>query len=160
VAVQGAMRRFVVMASLLFVVAAGIVGASPRMAEQTYGSGDVQLVSAGGCTVRNGPAQFQQNCIQVDGAGLFVRSIKGYIQAASMPGFPGSVCDITVEISGTLAGNFPYFVSGQTDPGCSLLSRGLTATVNKDFAPDSKICSRTFWPNYGWSTPACITVRY
>ncbi|MDN5933489.1 MAG: hypothetical protein L0I24_20890 [Pseudonocardia sp.] len=127
----------------------------------SYDGGDIELVSAGGCTVRSGPATLNQNCIYVRGEGLHVESIKGYIQAGSFPYGPSTVCEITVEMTGTLAGNVPYFQSARTQPGCSFISRGITATVNKTFAPDSKICSRTYWgATYGWSTPACITVRY
>ncbi len=127
----------------------------------SYDGSDIELVSAGGCTVRSGPATLNQNCIHVRGEGLHVDSINGYIQAGSFPYGPSTVCEITVEMTGTLAGNVPYFVSARTKPGCSFISRGITATVNKKFAPDSKICSRTYWgATYGWSTPACITVRY
>lgn len=127
----------------------------------SYDSGDITLVSASGCTVRSGPATLNQNCISVKGAGLHVDSIHGYIQAASFPYGPGTVCEITVEITGTLAGGVPYFLSARTQPGCSFIARGIVATVNKNFAPDSTICSRTYWgATYGWSTPACITVRY
>lgn len=139
-----------------------VLNGSTRAPEAvSYGSGDIELVSAGGCTVRSGPATLNQNCISVKGSSLHVDSIRGYIQAASFPYGPATVCEITVEITGTLAGGVPYFRSAQTQPGCSFISRGITATVNKNFAPDSKICSRTYWgATYGWSTPACITVRY
>ena len=33
--------------------------------------------------------------------------------------------------------------------------------IGKNFAPDSQVCSRTYWGSgYGWSQPACITIRY
>jgi hypothetical protein len=128
---------------------------------KSYGAGEIELLSAGGCTVRSGPATLNQNCIQVNGSGLHVDSVQGYIQAASFPYGPATVCEITVEITGTLQDRTPYFASGQTEPGCSFISRGITATIDQDFAPDSKICSRTYWGSiYGWSQPACITVRY
>lgn len=138
-------------------------GSTEPQAVLSHDHADIELVSAGagGCTLRSGPATLNQNCIDVRGSGLHVESINGYIQAASFPYGPATVCEITVEMTGTLAGNVPYFQSARTQPGCSFISRGITATVNKKFAPDSKICSRTYWGStYGWSTPACITVRY
>lgn len=158
--IRAALRAGTVALAALLLVVSGSAG---EPAVLTTGDGDIALVSAGGggCTLRSGPATLNQNCIDVRGSGLHVESIKGYIQAASFPYGPSTVCTITVEMTGTLAGNVPYFRSAQTQPGCSFISRGITATVNKTFAPDSKICSRTYWGStYGWSTPACITVRY
>lgn len=159
---RASLKRFCIVATVLALAAFSAVGMSRPGAVTEYGSGGIELVSAGGCTVRSGPATLNQNCIQVNGTGLHVDSVKGYIQAASFPYGPATVCEITVEITGTLqSGGEPYFASGQTEPGCSFISRGITATIGKNFAPDSKICSRTYWGSiYGWSQPACITVRY
>lgn len=131
---------------------------SSSRTEPAEGAGSIVLVSDSGCTLRAGPGSLNQNCIFVAGSGLRVRTVKGYIQATYWPAIPVTVCDISVEITiRDLSERVLYSRTGVA-AGCSLLSRGITATLNRDFPHASKVCSRTQWGTFGWSPPACVRV--
>jgi hypothetical protein len=42
----------------------------------------------GGCTLRDGPGDLNQNCIRVDFTGNFVEQVEGYIQSGKAPLLP------------------------------------------------------------------------
>jgi hypothetical protein len=87
---------------------AAAAGQTPRAAP-TAAASDVQPHVASGCTTRNGPGDFNQNCIDVTGQGIFVDSIRGSMASFtdSAPvqfcnegysGGPSGSCKTTVEL--------------------------------------------------------------
>jgi len=118
----------------------------------------VAASSDGGCTLRDGPGDLNQNCIRVDYTKNFVEQIYGYIQSGKAPALPTTVCDISVEMWGTPVNGPPFRVTHQAS-GCSEVSRGATYRIGKALVPGSQVCSRTLWQN-SWSSPACVEVRH
>lgn len=109
----------------------------------------------GGCTMRDGPGDYAQNCITVTYTGNTVNKIKGYIQAAKIDTAQPTICNITVEMWGTLADGTSFRDSGPVE-SCSVVSLGGSSeSVNKVFKAGSTICSRTSWDSK-WSSPACV----
>ncbi len=119
---------------------------------------DVQEVAEyanGGCTMRDGPGDFAQNCFSVYYSGPRVHRLWGYIQAVKYPILPSTVCDATFEIWGQLENGIPYRYS-QLVHGCSALTSGVSVEgLDLVFKPGSTICGRSLWQN-SWSNPACL----
>lgn len=122
------------------------------------GSSRTRLVaeySHSGCTMRDGPGDFAQNCFSVTYSGPAVHKLWSYIQAAKFPGFPATVCSATFEVSGQLANGTPYR-SSKVVSGCGAISSGVTLEgLNLVFKPGTTICSRSLWQG-SWSSPACV----
>jgi hypothetical protein len=108
----------------------------------------------GGCTMRDGPGDFAQNCFTIFYTGPVVNKLWSYIQSAKFPAFPATVCNATFEISGQLANGGPYNFSKAVQ-GCSAITNGVVLeNLNLTFKPGSLICGRSLWQG-SWSNPAC-----
>lgn len=115
----------------------------------------VAQYSHGGCTMRDGPGDFAQNCFTVTYSGPTVLKLWSFIQAVKYPAFPATVCEATFEVWGTLASGAPYRYS-KVARGCSAISNGLGFEgLDLVFKPGSTICSRSLWQN-SWSNPSCV----
>lgn len=135
----------------------GALGAMILLAtgQATHGSMFVAEYAKGGCTMRDGPGDFAQNCITIYYTGARVNKIEGGIQAAKAPAFPATVCNATFEMWGQLASGRTYRVSHPASE-CSAFHLGVTASdVNEVFQSGTTICSRSLWENK-WSNPACV----
>ncbi len=117
---------------------------------------DVQPHTASGCTTRNGPGDFNQNCIDVIGQGIFVDSIRGFM-ASSTDSAPVQFCNVTVNVFGTLTGGVPYNETGTAE--CGTGAAWVDFYPRAEFVPNSMVCSRTLFADE-WSNPACIEVYY
>lgn len=146
----GYLRRVVV--TLACVVSATLTATAPAAEERQVQN--LAQYAYGGCTMRDGPGDFAQNCFSVYYSGATVQRLWSYIQAVKFPVFPATVCEATFEVWGTLASGAPYRNS-QVVHGCSAISSGSSLEgLNLIFQPGSKICSRSLWQN-SWSNPAC-----
>lgn len=139
-------------------VAAGVVAITLALSVHPVGEPTVERAaqySNGGCTMRDGPGDFAQNCFTVTYSGPTVLKLWSYIQAVKYPAFPATVCEATFEVWGTLSSGAPYRYS-KVARGCSAISNGLGFEgLNLVFKPGSTICSRSMWQN-SWSNPACV----
>jgi hypothetical protein len=86
--------------------------------------------ASGGCTMREGPGDFSQNCIEVTYNGRRSYQVRGYIQAAKAPAFPATVCNVTVELFGQFADGTPYRASHLATE-CSAISLGASKNTVK-----------------------------
>ncbi|WP_145814620.1 hypothetical protein [Kribbella amoyensis] len=147
-------RSLLVLAAALIGLLAATIPAATANAAVTASDPE----GAAGCTAAHGPGNWNNHCVRVNGAGLNVESIEGWIDSKGVPGYPVTVCNVKIEVWGTELGGYPYSNSFQHNT-CALGHLGAKFTVNKQFQPGSQVCSKAIWEGKQ-PQPACVQIRY
>ena len=147
---QRKLRMRAVVAALA--IAGSMATAVPAAADE------IGVLSARGCTGRNGPGDINATCITVTGTGTLVQKIQGSMESVNVPiPTPITLCGVKVNVWGKLRSGAPYNHTGTA--ACNYYGN---AYVNwapfTNFAANSTICARTYFDNQ-WSNAACITIR-
>ncbi|MEU8140207.1 hypothetical protein [Streptodolium elevatio] len=105
-----------------------------------------------------GPGAWNYQHLDVEGSGLRVDSVHGYLTSTSGPYFPHDICGVDVHIWGVKLGGEPFSVRDRNN-NCGLGSLGIKWLLHgQEFQPGSYICTRVTWDPARVPEPLCAHI--
>jgi len=145
------LSAFIIAMSFLF------ASALPASADETGGNSDVGAFSAFQCIAAPGPGTWNDNCIDVQGTGGYVSTVRSFLTGTVAPYFPADVCNVKIDVWGLTSLGEPWSDT-YTNNSCGSGSLGAIFSPQRSFANNSYMCSRTTH-SAGASAANCIIIR-
>lgn len=105
-----------------------------------------------------GPGAWNYQYLDVEGSGLRVESVHGYLTSTDALYFPRDICGVDVHIWGVKLGGEPFSVRDRNNQ-CGLGSLGIKWILHgQEFQPGSYICTRVTYDPARVPEPLCAHI--
>ncbi|WTX00132.1 hypothetical protein OG216_45305 [Streptomycetaceae bacterium NBC_01309] len=105
-----------------------------------------------------GPGAWNYQHLDVEGTGLRVESVHGYLTATTGPYLPVDICGVDVHIWGVKLGGEPFSVRDRNNT-CGWGSAGIKWILHgQEFQPGSYICTRVTYDPARVPEPLCAHI--